>query len=268
MIEDGVSAWRQPGTQGQPSSWREHSAWGRRGAALELPGTSATVLLRARYEEKKGTPPHPHPSSPSPLLSLPPLDTLPRLPHPCPSTPSPLLTPPPCSLQDNRKALAPLLRFASSALPAEEGMTSLADYVSRMKEGQTQIYYLAGGWKPGRGCPGLPVGCAGGAEGWAPAGWRSAHLRWGLLLDLRTLPSPPPPEPPAPALQPTRHTPPCRHLPCPAGASPAADTRAAAEASPYAESLTRKGYEVLYLTEPVDEVAAQTLEVRPGCLLS
>ncbi|EFN51632.1 hypothetical protein CHLNCDRAFT_140066 [Chlorella variabilis] len=37
-----------------------------------------------------------------------------------------------------------------------------------------------------------------------------------------------------------------------------------ARASPYAESLTRKGYEVLYLTEPVDEVAAQTLEEYEG----
>jgi hypothetical protein len=47
--------------------------------------------------------------------------------------------------QDNRKALAPLLRFPSSGVAAEQGLTSLADYVSRKKEGQTQIYYLAGG---------------------------------------------------------------------------------------------------------------------------
>lgn len=48
----------------------------------------------------------------------------------------------------------------------------------------------------------------------------------------------------------------------PATACPrAADSRAACEASPYVESLTSKGYEVLYLTEPIDEVAVQNLQV-------
>lgn len=42
---------------------------------------------------------------------------------------------------EHRKDLAPLLRFRSSAM---EGWTSLADYVSRMKEGQEAIYVLAG----------------------------------------------------------------------------------------------------------------------------
>ena len=42
---------------------------------------------------------------------------------------------------DHRKELAPLLRFRSSAV---EGLTSLADYVGRMKEGQEAIYFLAG----------------------------------------------------------------------------------------------------------------------------
>jgi molecular chaperone HtpG len=42
---------------------------------------------------------------------------------------------------EHRKELAGLLRFRSSAL---EGWTSLADYVSRMKEGQEAIYILAG----------------------------------------------------------------------------------------------------------------------------
>ncbi|KAI7836999.1 hypothetical protein COHA_009181 [Chlorella ohadii] len=91
---------------------------------------------------------------------------------------------------DNRKALAPLLRFASSACKAEEGLTSLADYVARKKEGQAQIYYLA------------------------------------------------------------------------------ADSRAACEASPYVEALTSKGYEVLYLTEPIDEVAAQNLQEFEGMQLT
>jgi molecular chaperone HtpG len=42
---------------------------------------------------------------------------------------------------EHRKELAGLLRFKSSAV---EGWTTLADYVSRMKEGQEAIYYLAG----------------------------------------------------------------------------------------------------------------------------
>ncbi|PRW20326.1 heat shock 90C isoform B [Chlorella sorokiniana] len=91
---------------------------------------------------------------------------------------------------DNRKALAPLLRFTSSACKAEEGLTSLADYLARKKEGQTQIYYLA------------------------------------------------------------------------------ADSRAACEASPYVEALTSKGYEVLYLTEPIDEVAVQNLQEYEGMQLA
>ncbi|KAL0277552.1 UNVERIFIED_CONTAM: hypothetical protein PYX00_004797 [Menopon gallinae] len=41
----------------------------------------------------------------------------------------------------NRTRLAKLLRFQSSAV---EGMTSLADYVSRMKPNQKHIYYIAG----------------------------------------------------------------------------------------------------------------------------
>ncbi|KAL4421773.1 hypothetical protein ABPG77_009756 [Micractinium sp. CCAP 211/92] len=91
---------------------------------------------------------------------------------------------------DNREALAKLLRFPSSATAAEEGLTSLADYVARKKEGQTQIYYLA------------------------------------------------------------------------------ADTKAAAEASPYVEALTSKGYEVLYLVEPIDEVAVQNLQEFEGMKLA
>ncbi len=40
---------------------------------------------------------------------------------------------------ERRSEIAPLLRFRSSAV---EGWTSLADYVSRMKDGQEAIYYL------------------------------------------------------------------------------------------------------------------------------
>ena len=42
---------------------------------------------------------------------------------------------------DHRKDIAPLLRFRSSAV---EGLTSLPDYVGRMKDGQEAIYILAG----------------------------------------------------------------------------------------------------------------------------
>jgi molecular chaperone HtpG len=42
----------------------------------------------------------------------------------------------------NREALIDLLRFKSTAV---EGWTSFAEYVSRMKEGQKNIYYLSGG---------------------------------------------------------------------------------------------------------------------------
>ncbi|MBE7203948.1 MAG: molecular chaperone HtpG, partial [Parafilimonas terrae] len=40
---------------------------------------------------------------------------------------------------ERRAEIAPLLRFRSSAV---EGWTSLADYISRMKDGQEAIYYL------------------------------------------------------------------------------------------------------------------------------
>jgi molecular chaperone HtpG len=42
---------------------------------------------------------------------------------------------------EHRAEIAPLLRFKSSA---QDGWTSLPDYVARMKEGQDTIYYLSG----------------------------------------------------------------------------------------------------------------------------
>ena len=48
----------------------------------------------------------------------------------------------------------------------------------------------------------------------------------------------------------------------------AADSKAAAEASPYVESLTNKGFEVLYLTEPIDEIALTNLAEFDGLTLT
>lgn len=44
----------------------------------------------------------------------------------------------------NREQLAKLLRFASTHADTDEQSVSLADYVSRMKDGQDKIYYLVG----------------------------------------------------------------------------------------------------------------------------
>lgn len=48
----------------------------------------------------------------------------------------------------------------------------------------------------------------------------------------------------------------------------AADSKAAAESSPYVESLTSKGFEVLYLTEPIDEIALTNLAEFEGMTLT
>lgn len=45
--------------------------------------------------------------------------------------------------EENRKKLAPLLRFFSSAAAEDGKLTSLDEYVLRMKEGQKQIFYMA-----------------------------------------------------------------------------------------------------------------------------
>ena len=92
-----------------------------------------------------------------------------------------------------RKSIAPLLRFASSAgrkvddaSPVAAPLTSLADYVSRMKPDQAGIFYIA------------------------------------------------------------------------------ADSPAAAAEAPLVGGLTAKGYEVLYLTEPIDEPALASLGEYEG----
>jgi molecular chaperone HtpG len=84
---------------------------------------------------------------------------------------------------EQREKLGSLVRYESSR---DEGLTSLADYVSRMKEGQQAIYYVYG------------------------------------------------------------------------------ESRKALEGSPHLEALRKRGYEVLYLTDPVDEWAAQGLREFNG----
>jgi len=49
---------------------------------------------------------------------------------------------------DNRPRLSKLLRFYSSSSP--ENLTSLEEYVGRMKEGQKGIFYMVGGCGRGR----------------------------------------------------------------------------------------------------------------------
>jgi molecular chaperone HtpG len=84
---------------------------------------------------------------------------------------------------EQREKLGSLVRYESSR---DEGLTSLADYISRMKEGQQAIYYVYG------------------------------------------------------------------------------ESRKALEGSPHLEALRKRGYEVLYLTDPVDEWAAQGLREFNG----
>ncbi len=81
----------------------------------------------------------------------------------------------------NRDRITPLLRFNSSAMDDADGLTSLDDYISRARESQKEIWYVA------------------------------------------------------------------------------APSREAAKVNPHSEVFRRKGLEVLYLFEPVDEFALETL---------
>jgi molecular chaperone HtpG len=58
----------------------------------------------------------------------------------------------------NRERIAKLLRFASTHADGEEQNVALADYVSRMKEGQNKIYYVtADGFSAARASPHLEI---------------------------------------------------------------------------------------------------------------
>lgn len=79
------------------------------------------------------------------------------------------LDPPITNSVRERPPLPPPIRFKSSN--SEEGLTSIADYVSRMKEGQKNIYFLIG-----------ELGCV---EGWDADGRLALALLVNMLGSVR-----------------------------------------------------------------------------------
>lgn len=156
----------------------------------------------------------------------------------------------PASLPYCSRRLLPLLRFYTSKSP--DKMISLADYAARMKDGQKHIYYLVGecndclsvtkgGWAVGAAgrLQTAPCWIAAGAR-FVPrgdAGTASSHAQ-----SLPHFPSPALPLPTSSLLRP----------PPPAGSS-----KDEVAKSPFVEALVEKGYEVLYMVDPLDEYVMQ-----------
>jgi hypothetical protein len=170
-----------------------------------------------------------------------------------------------CVSSQNRAKLAELLRFHSTKSGDE--MTSLKDYVTRMKEGQNSIYYITGGcsslncrlavllslYKTPHVCAHVlgvilkPRVCWRGIRTVSYASLAACGLcTWAAWLQHDTA-----------------------HAVCSCSGFvlsmlSAGESRKAVENSPFLEKLRRKGYEVLFMVDPIDEYAVQQLKEYDG----